>query len=211
MKRSNGLVIALVLLGGAAIFITRLMLDNFQLRVENQSLRSKVDAAAKAPPRPAAPAAAAPVASGGGSTGSREVIESARQMMIDALAAEEGSEKIAWIRVDPRDREASAFANQIAAVFKGQGWDVRLLDSEGMRFKPGLLFLVGSEEDPPTYVVNAQKAVEAIGEQVTTGRGYLSYYEAKKKEDPGWVGTRFAPDQTFVLLVGRKPEPAPAQ
>jgi hypothetical protein len=207
MNRSNGLVIALVLLGGAAIFITRLMLDNFQLRVENQSLRSKQEAAAKAPPRPAAPVAA-PVAA---ATGGREVIESARQMMVDALAAEEGSEKITWIRVDPRDREASAFANQIAAVFKSQGWEVRLLDSEGMRFKPGLLFLVAKEEEPPTYVVNAQKAIEAIGEQLTTGRGYLTYYEAKKKEDPSWVGTKFAPDQTYVLLVGRKPEPAPVQ
>ena len=210
MKRSNGLVIALVLLGGAAIFITRLMLDNFQLRVENQSLKSKVDVAAKAPPPPPAPSAAAPVASASTATGGREVIESARQMMIDALAAEEGSEKIAWIRVDPRDREASAFANQIAAVFKSQSWDVRLLDSEGMRFKPGLLFLVGSEEEPPTYVVNALKGMEAIGEQLTTGRGYLSYYEAKKKEDPNWNGTKFAPDQTFVLLVGRKPDPAAA-
>jgi hypothetical protein len=207
MNRSNGLVIALVLLGGAAIFITRLMLDNFQLRVENQSLRSKQEVAAKAPPPAPAPSAA-PVASS--ATGGREVIESARQMMIDALAAEEGSEKIAWIRVDPRDREASAFANQIAAVFKSQGWDVKLLDSEGMRFKPGLLFLVGNEEEPPSYVLNAQKAIEAIGEQLTTGRGYLSYYEAKKKEDPQWVGTKFAPDQTFVLLVGRKPEPTAA-
>ena len=79
-----------------------------------------------------------------------------------------------------------------------------------MRFKPGLLFLVGNEEEPPSYVLNAQKAIEAIGEQLTTGRGYLSYYEAKKKEDPQWVGTKFAPDQTFVLLVGRKPEPTAA-
>lgn len=205
MNRSNGLVIALVLLGGSAIFITRLMLDNFQLRVENQALRSKQEAIAKAPPPAAAPAAAAPVASA--PTAGREVIESARQMMIDALAAEEGSEKPVWIRVDPRDREASAFANQIAAVFKSQNWDVKLLDSEGMRFKPGLLFLVGSEEEPPSYVVNAQKAVEAIGEQITTGRGYLQYYEAKKKEDPKWVGTRFSEGQTYVLLVGRKPEP----
>ncbi len=208
MKRSNGLVIALVLLGGAAIVITRLMLDNVQLRVENQALRSKQEAAAKAPPPAPAPAAAAPVASA--STGGREVIESARQMMIDALAAEEGSEKIIWIRVEPRDREASAFANQIAAVFKSQNWDVKLLDTDGMRFKPGMLFLVGQEEEPPSYVVNAQKAIEAIGEQLTTGRGYLQYYEAKKKEDANWVGTKFAPDQTYVLLIGRKPDPAAA-
>jgi hypothetical protein len=69
--------------------------------------------------------------------------------------------------------------------------------------------LVGEEEEPPSYVTNAQKAIEAIGYEVTTGRGYKSYYETKKKETPDWQGTSFLPDQTYVLLVGRKPEPAP--
>ncbi|MFN2377829.1 MAG: hypothetical protein ABR538_14940 [Candidatus Binatia bacterium] len=208
MKRSNGLVIALVLLGGAAIFITRLLLENFQLQAELASLRSHQVAAAKAPP-PAAPAAAAPSAPAVNSSG-RNVIESARQMMVDALAAEEGDEKKLWIRVDPRDREASGFASQIAKVFQDSGWDVKILDHEGMRFKAGLLLLVASEEEPPSYVVSAQRAIEAIGQSVTTGRGYQSYYEAKKKEDPAWEGTKFLPDQTYVLLVGRQPPPEAA-
>jgi len=209
MKRSNGLVIALVLLGGAAIFITRLMLDNFQLKVELQTLKSRQESIAKAPP-PAPVAAAAPVAASG-AAGSRTVIESARQIMTDALSAEEGSEKILWIRVDPRDREASGFASQIASVFKDSGWDARVLDNQGLRFKPGLLLLVGGEEEEPaSYIVNAQKAIEAIGEPVTTGRGYRTYYESKKRETPTWQGTEFLPEQTYVLLVGRKPEPEAA-
>jgi len=206
MKRSTSLVIALVLLGGAAIFITRLLLDNFQLKVDLASQRSKQEAMAKAPPP--APVAAAPVASAGGS--GRTVIESARQMMIDALAAEESAEKKFWVRVDPRDREAAGFAGEIASVFRDQGWDVKVLDNDGLRFKPGMLLLVGGEEEPPTYIVNAQKAIEAIGEPVTTGRGYLSYYEAKKRESPEWQGTKFLPEQTYVLLVGRRPDPAAA-
>jgi hypothetical protein len=88
---------------------------------------------------------------------------------------------------------------------------VKLMDSQGMRFKPGMMFLVGAEDEPPSYVVNAQKAIEAIGMQLTTGRGYQSYFEAKKKEDPKWPGTEFVPGQTYVLLVGRKPDPAPAE
>jgi hypothetical protein len=131
-------------------------------------------------------------------------------MMVDALAAEDGAEKKLWIRVDPRDREASGFASQIATVFKDNGWDAKVLDSEGLRFKPGMLLLVGGEDEPPSYIVNAQKAIEAIGEPVTTGRGYLSYYEAKKKETPTWQGTKFLPEQTYVLLIGRKGEPQPA-
>jgi len=203
MKRSTGLVIALVLLGGAAIVITRLMLDNFALKVEAQKLRSTQAVAAKAAP-PSAPTA--PVVA----AGDREVIESARQMMVDAISGENGADSKLWLRVDPRDREASAFAAQVAGVFRAAGWQVKVLDNEGMRFKPGLLFLVGAEDEPPSYVIAAQKAVEAIGQEVTTGRGYLSYYEAKKKETPDWQGTKFLPDQTFVLLIGRKPEPKPA-
>lgn len=189
--------------------MTRLMLDNYALKVELATLRSRAAQPVKVPvpaaPVAAASAAAAPAASG------REVIESARQMMVDALATVEGPEKKFWVRVDPRDREASGFAGQIAAVFRDQGWDVQVLDSEGLRFKPGLLLLVGAEEDPPSYVLAAQKAIEAIGQDLSTGRGYISYYENKKKESPQWQGTRFLPGQTFVLLVGRQPEPKAAE
>lgn len=207
MKRSNGFVVALVLLGLSAIVITRLLLENFQLKVEVANLRSKQEQLASAP-RPAAPAAPAARPA---PAGARTVIESARQMMSDALVAEEGDEKKLWMRVDPRDREASSFANEIATVFRDHGWEVTVLDTEGMRYKPGLMFLVASEEEPPSYVTAAQRAIEAIGQPMTSGRGYLSYYESKKREDPSWRGTAFLPDQTFVLLVGRKPAPeAPA-
>lgn len=210
MKRSSSLVLCLVLLGGAGLWITRLMLDNYALKVEVATLKSRASQPAAAPaPAAAAPAAAAPAAAP--SATGRQVIESARQMMVDALAAEEGAEKKLWMRVDPRDREASGFAGQIATVFRDQGWDVQVMDSEGLRFKPGLLMLVGAEDEPPSYVLNAQKAIEAIGQDVSTGRGYLSYYENKKKESPQWQGTRFLPGQTYVLLVGRQPEPKPAE
>lgn len=205
MKPSSSLILCLVLLGGAGLYITRLSLENYSLKVELATLRSR----AAQPVRPPAPAA--PIAPAAAAAQGREVFESARQQMIDALAEEKGSEKKLWLRVDPRDREASTFAGQIASVFREQGWDVKQLDNEGMRFKAGLLMLVGAEEDPPSYVLAAQKALEAIGEEMSTGRGYLAYYETKKKESPQWQGTRFAPDQTYVLLVGRKPEPKPAE
>lgn len=207
MKRSSSLVLCLVLLGGAGIWITRLMLDNYALKVELATLKSRAAQPVKvaAPAAPAAVAPAAQVASG------REVIESARQMMVDALAAVEGDEKKFWLRVDPKDREASNFAGQIAGVFRDQGWDVQVLDTDGLRYKPGLLLLVGAEDEPPSYVLAAQKAIEAIGQDVSTGRGYLSYYENKKKESPQWQGTRFLPGQTFVLLVGRQPEAKAAE
>jgi len=207
MKSSSTLVLCLVLLGGAGIWITRLMLDNYSLKVEVATLRSRQ----AQPARPAAPVAPAPAPAAAPTGNGREVIESARQMMVDALAAAEGDEKKFWIRVDPRDREASTFAGQIATVFRDSGWDVQVLDNDGMRYKPGLLLLVAAEDEPPAYVPAAQKAIEAIGQDVSTGRGYLSYYENKKKESPDWQGARFLPGQTCLLLVGRKPEPKPAE
>lgn len=203
MKRSTGMVVALVLLGGAGIFITRLLLDNFALRVEVADLRAK-----QANPVVARAPSPAPAAAEGVPVADRTLLESSRQLMIDALSEASGDEKKMWLRVDPRDREASTFAGQIAAVFRDAGWDVKQLDTDGLRFKPGLLMLIGSEDDPPSYVTAAQKAIEEIGEPVTTGRGYLSYYENKTRESADWKGTKFLPGQTFVLLVGRKPDPA---
>lgn len=209
MKRNNTVVLLLVALGVAGIFLTRTLLENFQLKVELASTRAKLDAKGAAPIAPAAaaaPAAPRPVAP----AGAREVIESARQMMTDILAEEAGDEKKLWIRVEPRDPEASAFAGQIASVFRDSGWEVTVLDTQGLRYKPGMLLLVGSEEEPPSYVLTAQRAIEAIGQTVTTGRGYKSYYDSKKRENPDWQGTSFSDDQTFVLLVGRKPDPEAA-
>ena len=56
MKQSTLLVIALVLLGGAALWITSLKLENYELQVETQKLRSQhasmqAQAAAPRPPR----------------------------------------------------------------------------------------------------------------------------------------------------------------
>jgi hypothetical protein len=209
MKQSTLLTIALVLLGGSALWITSLKLENYELQVElskSRSQQASMQAQAAAPRPPAAPVAVAAAAAT-----PRTLDETSRQLMIDALAEASDGDKKAWFRVDPRDREASAFANQISALFRDQGWDVKLLDNEGMRYKPGLLFLVGDEEEPPSYVTAAQKAIEAMGQEVTSGRGYRSYYEAKKKDTPDWQGTSFQPDQTFVLLIGRRPEPAPVE
>lgn len=205
MKRSQILsVAALVLLVGAGATIAHLLQENFNLKVERATLKTKLEAAAKAVPAPPAKAAPAAVADG------RSVGGIARRLMDEALAAETGAEKKLWVRVDPKDREASSFASQIAAVFRDAKWEVQVLDNQGLRFKPGLLVLIGGDDEPPSYVRTAQTALGSIGEEVTTGTGYLAYYETKKRETPDWNGTAFLPGQTYLLVVGRKPEPVVA-
>ena len=209
VKQSNLLVAALVVLlfVGAGAAIAYLARENFDLKVEVATLRYKLEAATKAavPARPPTPAAVAV-------PGGRTVGELTRRVMLDTLSTESGTEKKLWIRVDPRDREAADYAQQIAGVFRDGGWEAIMLDNQGVRFKPGLLMLIGVESSPPSYVQTAQRALETLSEPVTVGTGYISFYEKKKKETPDWNGgVEFLPGQTYVLWVGRKPEPAPGQ
>ncbi len=204
MKRSPVLLMALVLLAGSVIAIVVLLQKNFSLQVDLATAQRKLETVAKAPPPPARVAAATV-------PGGRTIGPLTRELMTDALAAETGAEKKLWIRVDPRDREASGFAGEIASVFRDAKWEVQLLDNLGLRFKPGLLMLIGVEGEPPSYVSAAQAAIGAIGQEVATGTGYLSYYESKKRESPDWNGTPFLPEQTYLLVVGRKPDPAAAE
>jgi len=209
VKRSNLLVAALVVLlvAGAGAAIAYLARENFDLKVEVATLRYKLETATKAA-APALPPAPAAVAVPGG----RTVGELTRQVMVDTLSTETGTEKKLWIRVDPRDREAADFARQIAGAFRDGGWEVLVLDNQGVRFKPGLLMLIGVETSPPSYVQTAQRALETLSDPVTVGTGYISFYEKKKQESPDWKGgVEFLPGQTYVLWVGRKPEPAPAE
>jgi len=205
MKRSPILLVGLlVLLAGATAAIAVLLQRNFSLQLELATAQGRLDAAAKAP-APSAETVPTSVPSG------RTIGPLTREVMTDALAVETGTDKKLWIRVDPRDREASGFATEIAGVFRGAGWDVQLLDNQGVRFKPGLLLLIGTDKDPPSYIRAAQTALGTLSEEVTTGTGYLGYYESKKRETPNWNGPQFLEGQTYLLVVGRKPDPAPAQ
>jgi hypothetical protein len=192
MSRLVLLVIALALVGGGAYYVSNLAAENAQMR---QQL-------AKLQPPPGAPKAAAPAAPAGPP---RTITAEQHQAMVAALRDEAGPEKKIWLRVDPNDAEAAGFEKAIEDVFREAGWEVNRMGSDGLLFKPGIYLLVG-EEDWPTYAETANKALEAGGITVTAARGYRSYYEQQTKEKPGWRGAKFLPDETYVVLVGRKPE-----
>lgn len=202
MTRFHLLLIGLlVLLAGATVAIVVLLQRNSGLQVEVATAQRKLDTAAPASPAPVPETV--PLG--------RTLGRLTREVMTEALAAETGADRKLWIRVDPRDREASDFADEIVAVFRGAGWDVQVLDNDGLRFKPGLLLLIGGEGEPPSYIRAAQTALGIMSHEVVTGSGYLSYYESKKRETPDWNGTRFLEGQTYLLVVGRKPDPATAE
>ncbi|HVM98064.1 MAG TPA: hypothetical protein VMT89_16840, partial [Candidatus Acidoferrales bacterium] len=75
--------------------------------------------------------------------------------------------------------------------------------------KPGI-FIFSAEEDAPSYLSAVQEAFDAAGLSITSsGRGYREYYKQKKAENPSWIGFEMTEDQTYVVVIGRKPEPTP--
>ena len=63
-----------------------------------------------------------------------------------------------------------------------------------------------ADQEPPGYVAAAQAAFEAAGISVAGGTGYRGYYREMKEKDPNWSGFELADDQTFLVVVGRKPD-----
>lgn len=186
-KNIVGLVIIGVLLVGAGAYIMHLRSENEQLKVT-------------------APAAAPPVAARSDpNTGAARVLTAdQRKSMLEKLDSRGGTAHSVWFATVPNNSEASNFQKQIQQVFEEAGWKVQ--GNRGVTFalKPGLFFFM-ADEDPPEYVKTIADALDAAGIQATSGRGYRQFYEDKKKENPSWNGFELAPDQDFILVIGRKP------
>jgi hypothetical protein len=111
-----------------------------------------------------------------------------------------------WFATTPNNPEAAAFQKELESAFKEAGWVIKGNAPVRFNMKPGV-YLFSADESPPNYVGMAQEGLEAAGiELVSSGRGYRDFYTAKKKENPNWIGFEMADDQTYVIVVGRKPE-----
>lgn len=133
-----------------------------------------------------------------------------REAMIRALGGPKSSlANPVWFATVPNDPGAAAFQKQLQSAFEEAGWIVKGNASVRFRMKPGV-YIFAADEDPPAYVGMAQEALEAAGVEITqTGRGYREFYRQKKAENPNWIGFEMADDQTYVIAIGRKPEPTP--
>ena len=97
-----------------------------------------------------------------------------------------------------------ALAQDLAASFSKSGWRARPVRRTGVRVKPGTYVFVADEE-PPGYVDVARQALEEAGFTPTVATGYRQYYQDRKSKEPAFQGFPFAPEQTFLLVVGRTP------
>jgi hypothetical protein len=159
-----------------------------------------------APQEQAAPVAAATPTTTVPATPPRTLSPEQRSAMLDKLKSETGPTRDVWFATSVSKPEAVAFQKLLQGVFEEAGWTTRGNAPVRFTIKSGIFFLA-AEEDPPDYVATAREALaDAAGITLTAGRGYREYYAEKKKENPNWNGFELAPDQTYVIVVGPKPE-----
>lgn len=157
-------------------------------------------------PEQAAPLAAAATTTTAPSTPPRTLSPEQRSAMLDKLKSETGATRSVWFATSVSKPEAVAFQKLLQGVFEEAGWTTRGNAPVRFTMKPGIFFLAADEE-PPDYVATARESLaDAAGLSITAGRGYRDYYAEKKKENPNWNGFELAPDQTYVIVVGPRPE-----
>jgi hypothetical protein len=110
----------------------------------------------------------------------------------------------AWIAAPKSDAKAVTLAKEISGVFTSAGWKVRPVRQTAVTPKP-VTYVFAAEEEPPAYVQTVAQAFDAAGIDASVLTGYRSYYDEKKKSDPKFQGYSFAPEQTFLVVIGRTP------
>ena len=139
----------------------------------------------------------------------RTLTASQREAMIVRLGGRNNPDAPpVWFATVPNNPEAAEFQRQLKAVFEEAGWQVKGNATIKFSMKAGI-FVFAADEDPPPYVGNANDALEAAGFTISAGRGYREFYRQKKEENPSWIGIELAPEQTYVIAIGRQPEDVP--
>jgi hypothetical protein len=110
----------------------------------------------------------------------------------------------AWIAAPRSDPKASALADELSGAFTRAGWRVRPVRRTTLAFRPGT-YVFAAEEQPPAYVRTVAQALDEAGFAAAFRTGYRSFYDEKKKADPKFQGFPFAPEQTFLVVIGRMP------
>jgi len=110
----------------------------------------------------------------------------------------------AWIAAPRSDPRAVALAEELSGAFTRAGWRARPVRRTALAFRPGT-YVFAAEEEPPAYVRTVAEALAEAGFAPTFRTGYRPFYEEKKKADPKFQGFPFAPEQTFLVVIGRMP------
>lgn len=171
-------------------------------KVEIDRLLTVTDADDPGQPEPGAPTAVAP-ARLAPAVPTKTIDSGTQETLAGVLGlAPEGSP--VWIAAPESDQWAIARAEDLEKIFVRAGWRVRAVTQSAVSVRPGT-YLFAAEEQPPAYVDTVRQALELAGLSPTVATGYRQYYGEMTRNRPGFSGFLFAPEQTFLLVVGRLP------
>ena len=126
-----------------------------------------------------------------------------RAAVVAALAGQPPGTN-AWLVYDGRDSAARALAEQLRDAFLAAGWSVRGLTAAPFALRAGL-FVFAADETPSPAAAAATAALEAAHLPASVASGYRGYVAERRRADPNWAGFDLAPEQEFVIAVGRPP------
>jgi tetratricopeptide (TPR) repeat protein len=113
-----------------------------------------------------------------------------------------------WFSTSDRTDDGDEFYRVLRELFVRAGWVVRRVDRVPFPLKAGL-FLFAADDRPPEYVTAIQSALMNAGMNIALHTGYRGYYQEMKRTNPAWNGFAMSPDQTFTIVVGRRPNTVP--
>src|SRR5262245_44108583 len=170
------------------------------LRAQNESLQMQrsesAQAAAESAPTPSRAAARAlPVDVRKTST----LSPAERATLLQKLQADTSLDRQVWFATVSTNPHSAKLQQTLQGIFEEAGWRVRGNVSVPFTMKPGIFFFM-ADETPPPYVLTALDAIDSAGMLVIAGRGYRSFYDKKKAENPNWQGFALAPDQPYIVV-----------
>jgi hypothetical protein len=125
-----------------------------------------------------------------------------RQSMRTALRTQPAG-TTAWLAASDRDPAGLARAEELRAIFNEAGWRVPAVQRTPFQPRAHLL-LLAADDQPPASVVAVRTALEAAGLEVEIGAGYRAFLDQRRAVGGRAPSLELAPDQTFVLAVGRE-------
>lgn len=109
-----------------------------------------------------------------------------------------------WLAVQESDAGARELGGAVRAAFEEAGWAVRSQRGVPFAMKPGV-YLFAADAEPPPYVETVRSALDAAGLSPVFGSDYRAYYDDRARTNPNFSGFRLDPDQTYLIVIGRRP------
>ncbi|MBX3024008.1 tetratricopeptide repeat protein [bacterium] len=127
----------------------------------------------------------------------------ARAALVSALHAHPAGTPV-WLAVQDGDAGARQLAAALRAAFEEAGWTVRGERGVSFAIRPGV-YLFAADAAPPAYVDTVRSALDAAGLAPVFGSDYRAYYDERARANPTFNGFRLDADQTYLIVVGRRP------